>query len=84
MIANERQYRITKAKAKRFVEALEEFKCKAGERADVHPRLLQAEREAMETQLAVLRAEVEEYERASEGRGRVGITSINEIPEWLI
>ena len=63
MITNERQYRITRSKAKRFVEALEEFDAKADERVDVHPQLVQAERAAIEAQLAVLREEVEEYER---------------------
>lgn len=85
MITNERQYRITKAKTKRFVDALEEFERKADERADVHPRLLLAEREAMEAQLAVLRAEVEEYERVRDaGVSGVVVTSIDELPEWLI
>ena len=85
MNTNERQYRITKAKTKRFVDALDEFERKADERADVHPRLLLAEREAMEAQLAVLRAEVEEYERVRDGGvSGVVVTSIDELPEWLI
>ena len=49
MITNERQYRITRKKAFSFAHAIEEFDDKSDERTDVHPRLLQAEREAMES-----------------------------------
>ena len=63
MITSERQYSNTKTTVNRFVDALAEFEAKAVERAGVHPRLVQAEREAMESQLAALREEVEEYER---------------------
>ena len=63
MITSEKQYSNTKNAANRFVDALAEFEAKAGERTDIHPRLLQAEREAMEAQLVALREEMEEYER---------------------
>lgn len=62
MITNERQYRITRKRANGFQRALEEFEADASQRADVHPRLVQAEREAMESQLESLRGELEEYE----------------------
>lgn len=45
MITNERQYRITRKRANGFQRALEEFEADAPQRADVHPRLVQAERE---------------------------------------
>ena len=48
MISSAKQYEITRNKAERFVRAIEEFDATMGERVDVHPRLLQAEREAME------------------------------------
>ena len=63
MITNERQYRITRNKAKRFSRAIKEFDANAHERSDVHPRLVQAERDALESQLADLREELAEYER---------------------
>ena len=63
MITNERQYRITRNKAKRFARAIKEFDANARERSDVHPRLIQAERDAIESQLADLREELAEYER---------------------
>ena len=85
MITNERQYRITRNKEGRFARELQEFDAKADERAGVHPRLVRAEREAMEAQLAILRQEVEEYEHVkSAGVSGVVVTSIDELPEWLI
>ena len=85
MITNARQYWITKNKAKRFVDALEDFKAKAAKRTEVDPRLVVAEREAMEAQLGELRGEVEEYERLREaGVSTVVVTSIDELPEGLI
>jgi len=63
MITNERQYKITRSEADRFRKAISDF-AKAPARADVHPRLLQAEREAMESQLADLQAEIAEYDRS--------------------
>lgn len=63
MITNERQYRITRRKAADFASAIKEFDAKSPERSDVHPRLLRAELEAMNGQLAGLRGELEEYER---------------------
>ena len=85
MITNERQYRITRKKAQRFADALEQFEAKADARTNVHPRLVRAEREAIEMQLDVLREELEEYEKVRDtGVSGVVVTSIDELPEWLI
>ena len=85
MITNERQYRITRNKVKSFERALAEFDANAPQRAEVHPRLVQAEREAMEAQLASLREELEEYERLkSVGVSAIAVTSIDELAEGLI
>ena len=85
MITNERQYRITRKKAERFAQELQAFDAEATDLADVHPRLVQAEREAMEAQLAILRQEMEEYEMVkSAGVSGMVVTSIDELPECLI
>ncbi|MYA09700.1 MAG: hypothetical protein F4060_01825 [Holophagales bacterium] len=62
MITNERQYRITRRKAADFASAIKEFEAKSSERTNAHPRLRQAELEAMKSQLADLREELEAYE----------------------
>ena len=85
MITNERQYRITRKKAFSFAHAIEEFDDKSDERTDVHPRLLQAEREAMESQLADLREELEEYEQLKSAElSVISVASFEELADGLI
>jgi transcriptional regulator with XRE-family HTH domain len=84
MITNERQYKITRSEADRFRKAISEL-TKAPPRADVHPRLQQAEREAMESQLADLQAELAEYDRLkSADLAVISINSFDELPDGLI
>ena len=49
-----------------FRQAIKQFDAQEGERNDLHPRIRQAEREAMESQLEDLRTELAEYERLKE------------------
>jgi transcriptional regulator with XRE-family HTH domain/Zn-dependent peptidase ImmA (M78 family) len=84
MITNERQYKITRSEADRFRKAISEL-AQAPVRADVHPRLLQAEREAMESQLADLQAELAEYDRLkSADLSVISINSFDELADGLI
>ena len=85
MITNERQYRITRRRAADFVRAITEFDAKSHERADAHPRLLRAEREAMNSQLADLREELEEYERLKAADPPViPVASLDQLADGLI
>ena len=63
MICEEHQYRVTKHKERSLHEAIERFDARGSETSGVHPRIRQAEREAMETQLDDLRAQLAEYDR---------------------
>ena len=63
MIANEQQYRVSRRKERSFHEAIERLDTQGSEANAVHPRIRQAEREGMESQLGDLRAELAEYER---------------------
>jgi transcriptional regulator with XRE-family HTH domain/Zn-dependent peptidase ImmA (M78 family) len=84
MITNERQYKITRSEADRFRKAIGEL-ANGPERASVHPRLLQAEREAMESQLADLHAELAEYDRLkSADLSVISINSFDELADGLI
>ena len=67
MIKNERQYRITKAQAARFAETLERLGQGSGGTAGVHPRIVQAQADAIRSQLADLEREVARV-RDIEGR----------------
>ena len=82
MITNERQYRITKAEAKRFEEALGQPE---KETAKVHPRIQQAMREGLESQLRELREEMAEYEALRSGKASVWeLDSLKDLPDALI
>jgi hypothetical protein len=73
MIANEREYRITKAAAKKFEAALKNFDERSKAHRGAHPRLIQAEKEGIASQLATLRRELREYERRRAGRVRISL-----------
>ena len=85
MISNERQYRITRKKAAGFARAIAEFDAGSRKRSGVHPRLLQAELEAMESQLADLREELGEYERLKAADlSVISVGSFDELAAGLI
>lgn len=81
MIANERQYGITKTAIERFEKALAQVDERAAER---HPRLQQAMRAGMESQLEELRAQVAEYEALRDGRVRSLVVPLEGLPDALI
>ena len=64
MIKNERQYRITKAQANRFSQTFRRL----GEADGVHPLIVQAQRDALSSQIADLEGELSEYESLKAGR----------------
>lgn len=85
MITNERQYRITRKRAVGFARAIEQFDTNSQGRTDVHPRLLQAEVEALKSQLADLRTELEEYEQLkSADLSAISVASFDELANGLI
>jgi ribosome-binding protein aMBF1 (putative translation factor) len=82
MIANERQYRITKAWADRFADAL----ARAREHTEhLHPRIRQAMQEGIESQLTELREQLADYEALRQGRVAVlELDSLDQLPDALI
>ena len=85
MIRNERQYRITKAEAEKFRKVLAEMRASAGQQGHLHPRLAQAERDGLQSQLDDLLQEIDEYEKLRDGRVSVlRLQSFNELPTGLI
>jgi len=60
MIRNARQYRITQAQVAKLEQALAQLKADGKTQTTLHPRLLQAEQEALESQLADLREQLTE------------------------
>src|SRR5713101_7903415 len=85
MIKNERQYAITKAQAEKFTRALAQLTHQAAKRQKVHPLLRKAEEQALRSQLADVRAEMQEYQSLRSGKYRPPkISSIGELPGLLI
>lgn len=85
MITNERQYKITRSEADRFRRAISEMATTQADREGVHPRLIQAEREAMESQLADLQTELAEYDRLKAADlSIISVGSFDELAEGLI
>ncbi len=84
MIANEREYRITKAAAKKFEQALKNFDERLAAHRGTHPRLIKAEKEGIASQLATLRRELREYERLRAGRVRISLREVEQLPRKLV
>jgi ribosome-binding protein aMBF1 (putative translation factor) len=68
MIRNQRQYIITKARAKKFKKALDDFN---KEKSNAHPMLVKAQKDAIKGELAVLEDQVKEYEKLRSGKYKV-------------
>lgn len=85
MIRNEREYRITKAQAKKFEHALAQLPKESLIRKSVHPRLAKAEEDALRSQLESLRKQLNDYERLRRRGGKtLDVTSIEKLPQSLI
>jgi len=84
MIENERQYRITKAQADKFQQAL--TRLAAGPADDsVHPLLHQAQIDGVGSQLTELRRQLAAYEALQTGSQSVlELSSFAELPQALI
>lgn len=82
MIGNERQYRITKARADEFERGLSTLK-KAGPGSD--PLWHKVQQDSMKAQLEDLRGELQEYDTLRRrGVEAVEVTSFEELPEALV
>jgi len=85
MIKNERQYRITKAQAEKFERALAQTREHPSDLGSVDPILQEAMANALRSQLADLRQELEEYEALRSGQQQVfALASFAELPRALI
>ncbi len=81
MVSNERQYRITKAQAEKFSQALQEATARSG----VNPLLQKLEQDALRSQLHDLEQELREYETLRAGEESVlTLDSFAELPRALI
>ena len=85
MIKNERQYRITRAQAEKFLLALRNLRADTDDRYALHPRLRQLQEEALKSQLGDLEEDLREYEDLKEGRFEFEkLKVISQLPKLLI
>ncbi len=83
MIANERQYRISKSEAQKFVASLEKFDAQPP--TNLHPLLVKAQRDALASQLEELQEDILEYETLrNSGQTGLDLQNILELPNALI
>lgn len=85
MISNERQYRITRAQAARFSQALRAIREGRAESNGTHPLIVKAQADALGSQLADLQKEMREYESLKSGAFRLDrLAAVDELPTVLI
>jgi ribosome-binding protein aMBF1 (putative translation factor) len=85
MISNERQYRITKSAAEKFKQALKSLEQDGGAQEGVHPLLVQAQRDAAQSQLDELLEEIRDYDRLKAGKiSVIEMESLDDLPDGLI
>ena len=84
MITNERQYRNNKTLIQRFTASLEQMQ-QSQPPIDVHPRIWQAEQEAIQSQIEELSGDVLAYEKLKSGQVRsFAVDSLEGLPLALI
>ena len=85
MISNERQYKITRAQAAKFSQALRAIREGRGGSPGTHPLIAKAQEEALSSQLADLQEDLREYESLKAGEFRLdGLAAVDELPTVLI
>lgn len=85
MIKNERQYRISKASLARFEQSLKQLKAQPPQ-PKVHPRLQQAQLDAMQSEIEVLREQITTFEQLRQGQKplEVNLGVLEALPRALV
>ena len=82
MIKNERQYRVTRAQAERFFEALYDLDHQESDTVSEDPLFAKAKRDALTSQLADLQAQLREYEDLIAGNFEFDrLSNLSELPK---
>lgn len=84
MITNERQYRIANSEAQKFEHAIAAAR-ETEPSPDIHPRVHDAMIEALESELEILREQLDQYEALKAGKVKTRkIHSLRDFPVLLI
>lgn len=85
MIKNELQYRVTQSQMTKLENALAQFKKELDNNKEVHPLLLKAQQDALQSQIDELSEDIKEYQSLISGEQTViELTSLDELPTALI
>lgn len=85
MIENEKQYRITKAAAYKFQMALDHFDDRPEAHPEMRPRIIQAMKDGIASQLETLNKELKDYEQISRrGKVKIKLNDLSALPKELI
>ncbi|MBB6239650.1 HTH-type transcriptional regulator/antitoxin HigA [Pedobacter sp. AK013] len=79
MITNDRQHKITKARLDEFKHALDFHLSSSPQHENVHPKIIKAYQDSIETQISELENEIFEYEELK--AGNILITEIRDLKE---
>lgn len=83
MIKNERQYKIAKSQLEKFSRSVEDIVDKKNN--NLHPLLIKAQKDALESQLEEIKKEMEEYDQLKKSRPpMLELQSIEDLPKILI
>ena len=85
MIKSERQYWVTRSEVVRFERLLTEAEKSDADGDDVHPLIAKARRDASNSRLLDLEADLQEYESLKAGKFDMsGLMIVSTLPEMLI
>lgn len=79
MITNDRQYKIAKSQVENFQHSLDSLVLNTNTNENIHPRLFELQKNAIESQLQDLVSDVQEYEDLK--AGKIAITEVNNLKE---
>jgi len=82
MIKNEKQYRITKNELKKFKQTLDILS--KTDNSNIHPLLVKAQRDSIESQIQEFNEDIEEYEKLKSGSIDSLTVSLFELSKGLI
>ena len=84
-IKNDWQYRYTKGELKRLRAALKAFNDAPEAHPDMHPRIIQAQKDGLRSQIEIISEEIKDYEWLLMNKPNLrGLSVLNELPKLLI
>lgn len=85
MITNDRQYKIAKTQIENFQQSLDSLALTSSAAKNIHPKLIEVQKNAIESQLNDLLLEAKEYEDLKAGKIAITeVSSLKDLPLALI